>query len=209
MFLRIGALALSCFLFACQKENSDSEGTGGLGDDYQPATAGSEWNYKSTLAGNYKLTALGTDSVINGEKYYKFDNSWGGRQYMYKNNGVYSSFATSLEGDKKIIATYLKDAPVGTTWSQTYNNQGTISTYTYKIVSRDAAKTVDGKNYTNVITVEYEGHVQNPMGGGSLKFATGRSYTAKGIGGIASSYKLDLMGFEMEDSTYLTSYTIK
>src|SRR5687768_11675653 len=92
-FLSIGALALSCLLFSCQKESSDSEEqSGGMGDDYQPTTAGSVWNYKSTTIGNYKLVALGSDTLVDGKKFYKFDNSLYGRQYAGKDNGVYSSY---------------------------------------------------------------------------------------------------------------------
>lgn len=209
MFLRIGALALSCLLFSCEKESSNGEETSGSGTDYQPTTAGSEWTYNSTTAGTYKIVSLGTDSLIDGKKFFKFDNNKVGRQYMSKIDGVYSAYATSLEGNKKITAVTLKDAPVGTTWTNMFNNQGTISNYTYKIISRDGDKTVNGKTYNNVIAVEYEATTQNPLGGGTLKFASGRTYTAKGIGGISASYKMDLFGIVMEDSTYLVSYNIK
>jgi len=208
-FLSIAAIALCCLLSSCQKEDSSEEDSSGSGSDYQPTSAGSEWNVHSNLAGTYKLVALGTDTLIDGAKFYKFDNSVFGRQYIGKSNGVYTSHSATVQSNQKITMVMLKDAPVGTAWTNTVSNQGTVSQYTFKIVSRDGEKTVNGKTYKDVIAVEYEGVMQDPMGGGTIKFTTGRTYTAKGVGAIAGSSKIDLMGFTMEDSTYLVSYTIK
>ena len=210
--LRIGALVLTCFLFSCEKEKSTDEETSGSGsgNDYQPTTAGSEWRMSSTTAGDYTITALAGDTVIGGKKFFKFDNSSSEeRVYINKDNGVYTQYAPIPIGDESFEMIVLKDAPVGTTWKSRVDFQGFFNEFTYKVVSRDADKTVNGKTYNNVITVAYEVTMPNPLGGGTLKFATGRAYYSKGIGPIASSFKMDFMGNEREDSTYLASYIIK
>jgi hypothetical protein len=81
---------------SCQKEIDGGTGGGGNAGDYQPVTANSEWNYTSTSAGNYNLKALGTDTMINGRRFYKFDRTAAGqsvREYISKVSGVYRSYA--------------------------------------------------------------------------------------------------------------------
>jgi hypothetical protein len=158
--------------------------------------------------GEYTITSLGTDSLVNGVKFYKYDQSIGGRVYLSKVDGVYTSYGTSPAGEK-LFMVGLKDAPVGTKWKNTFDNQGTISHYNYEVISRDVDKTVNGKLFKNVITVQYVAIVEDPTGGQPIEFASGRSYYAKGVGPIASKYDMDFFGITMQDSTYIVSYNIK
>jgi hypothetical protein len=228
--LHISALALTCLLFSCSKETSLEEETGGnntignggggtgsgsnggtgLGNDYQPTTAGSEWRMASTTAGSYTITALAGDTLIEGKKFYRFDNNMTGRGYISKENGVYTHHTEHpIDEDLRISMVMLKDAAVGTTWTNAVGYMGATNDFIYTVIGRDATKSVNGKEYKDVITVQYEATMQNPLTGGNMKFATGRIYTAKGIGTIATKYEMDLFGQKMEDSTYLVSYIIK
>ena len=213
LFSCLCTIVLGCLLVTgCSKESSETGGSStnpGAGGDYQPTTAGSEWNYHSDLSGNYKLVSLGTDTLVNNVKYYKFDNSIAGRQYMSKENGIYASYAGMLTGGDKVILVTMKDAPVGTTWVNKFNNQGTESEYRFKLVSRGIEKTVNGKTYKDVIGVEYTAVLKDPTTNTWLPYGTGMAFMAKGVGSISGSTKLDLFGFTMEDSTYLVNYTIK
>ena len=208
--LHIGALALTCLLFSCKKESDEDVTTGpGTGGDYFPSTAGSSWNLSSTSLGNYTVTSLGTDSTINGKKYFKFDNSKGGRQYLNKENGVYTTYAHVPEIGQSVNMIVLKDAAVGTTWTNTVTVNGIPMSYTYKVISAGTDKTVDGKTYKDVIAIEYTVSMKEPTTGTTFNFGKGRQYYAKGIGGIAGAFEVGMPGNTVTDSTYLKSYIIK
>ena len=208
----IAYIALICLFTSCQKDigfDSPPNDNQNTNSDYMPVSAGSKWNYSSTLLGNYTNTSLGTDTLINDQKYYKFDNSIGGRQYIRKSNGVYSAYGYSLIARLAVNMIVLKDAAVGTTWTNVINNAGTISNHKYTIAERDIEKTVNGITFKNVIAVDYEATVNDPTTGTPFKYGTGKGFYAKGVGPISSSMDVDFMGLVMKDSTYLVSYTIK
>ena len=208
--LSMGALALSCLLFSCQKEKGEEpEGTVSPSGDYFPSSAGSEWKMSSTSLGEYTVTSLGTDSTINGKKYYKFDHSKGGRQYVNKEDGIYTAYAHVPQIAQSVNMIILKDATAGTTWTNSITSNGIPMEYKYKILSKDTDKTVNGKVFNNVIAVEYEVSMKEPLTGTSFSFGKGRQYYAKGVGGIAGAFEVGTPGSVVKDSTYIVSYTIK
>ena len=200
------------FFTACQKEiKEDNSTAGGNASDYQPTTAGSEWNYTSTSAGNYKIVSLGTDSLINGMQYYKFDNINNGisvRFYVNKANGVYRNYGFFPAAAQVIDLIVLKDSAVGTTWTNTITNAGISNYHKYTVHAKDQQRTVNGKNYNNVIELDYELLVDNPLTGGTISAGTGKNYWAKGVGAIESNYDLGFFGVTVKDTTRLISYTI-
>ena len=159
---------------------------------------------RSLSLGDYTLLSLGTDTMVNGTRYFKFDHSIGGRQYVSKENGVYKNLAFFQQLGGMFISTYLKDVAVGSTWDDVMTSSGMPVNMSYKIASVGGQKTVNGKLYTNVIKVTY---VQSAMG---MTTATGEQYYAKGIGPIESVSRMDMMGIQATvDSTYLISSVIK
>jgi hypothetical protein len=214
------ALAVALVLLSCQKEadftnapannnNSTNINNGGnsggtSNNDYQPTTANSKWNMKSTSFGDYTLTSLGTDSIVNNVKFYKFDHSVGGRQYISKENGVYKNLAFFQQLGGMVISTYLKDVAAGSTWTDVLSAAGTSVSMKYTVAQVGGQRTVNGKAYTNVMKVTYE---QSAMG---ITTAIGEQYYAKGVGPIESVARMDMFGMQATlDSTYLVSSVIK
>ena len=198
------AFVLLAFFASCQKEIEPQNGTpaggGTTGSDYQPTSANSEWKMKSTSIGDYTIRSLGTDTTANGETYVRFDHSIGGRQYIAKKNGVYKQLANVPQAGGWVSFIYLKDAAVGSSWT---SNLGPVE-MRYSVAKTGLQKTVNGKQYANVIQVNYE---QYAMG---MKTATGEQYYAKGVGAIEGISRIDMLGVQTTiDSTYLVSSIIK
>lgn len=216
--LLTGILAVLIFS-SCQKEvsadsinNSSGLGTGN-NDDYQPVSAGSEWNYSSLTLGDYTIKALGTDSTINGIKYYKFDNisSLGAyRFYVSKNDGVYNQATRGIVSGQFVDMVLLKDAAIGTTWTNAIGLGGFSNYHKYTISKKNIEHTVNNKLYSSVIELDYEVLVDDVMSGGNpVSVGTGKAYFAKGVGVIEDYYTADMLGVQLKDSVYLTNATIR
>src|SRR5213075_229239 len=133
---RILFFAFSIFIFAaCQKEvvgslgNSGGNGGGAgvIASDYQPVSANSEWDYLSTNNGPSHTVALGTDTMINGLRYYKFSsttNAGTERGYTSKIDGVYRTYGNFDPVGQVIELIYLKDSAIGTNWTNTISING-------------------------------------------------------------------------------------
>ena len=205
---------------SCQREISQEiisgGGSGGGTGDYQPVSAGSEWNYTALSLGNYSLKALGTDSTINGRKYYKFDQTIAGttnRAYMGKANNVYYSYGSQTVGGTPVSVDYfviLKDTAVGGTWTNTINTGFVNAYYKYTVTGRDLNRTVLGKSYSSVIELTTQLLIDDPLGGGiPIPIGTGKDYYAKGVGAIESFNSVSFFGVSQTDTTRLVSYTIR
>lgn len=211
----VAALAAFAIVFTACNKDDDNTNNGGSTDtqDYQPTSAGSNWQFSSSTSGNYTETATGADSTIDGEKYFVFDNSSDGRQYINKNGGVYKSYSYFEQIQSDLKLTYLKDAEVGATWDDVvnyeYNGFTVPITFDYKIASRDADMTVNNKTYNNVITVDTKISASSLVVGGDGTIATGHRSYAKGVGVINSVLDFNALGTSVKDSTYLLSYEIK
>jgi hypothetical protein len=226
--MRYGVILIilgSVLFTSCQKELSfDSPvsggGSGGGGGttatDYQPVSAGSEWNYVSVGAtGDYKVVSLGTDSTISGKKYYKFDNiqaAGTARSYINKENGIYTTYATATSAGGATVPNltliYLKDAAVGTNWVNDISYMGTTSHHKYTVSAKGISKTVGPNTFNNVIELTYLLSVGNPLGGADLQIGDGKYYFAKGVGFIESDLSSGFAGVVITDTTRLASYTI-
>jgi hypothetical protein len=210
-FFSIAFVAISCVFVSCQKEveNDNPTSTGSSQDDYFPSTKGSQWKLNSSTSGEYYVTALGEDTLIGNDRYYKYNLSAGGRQYLSKTNGVYTSYAYVPQAGQSVKMISLKDAPAGTTWNNVLTTPSGNINYKYQVTGRDLEKTVNGTTFKNVIAVQYDLLIDDPMNGQQVKYGSGRHYYAKGVGAIASSFDVNFMGITSRDTTYLASYTIK
>ena len=206
-------------LASCQKEvdgslgnNAGSGGGGGNTSDYQPVTANSEWDYTSTTSGNTHTVALGTDTMINGLRYYEFNSTAGGateRGYISKVNGVYRTYGNFDPVGQVVELVYLKDSAIGSNWTNTISVNGFSNYHKYTVSKRDIQHTVKGKTYNTVIEVNYDFSIDNPLGGGILSIGGGKYYYAKGVGLIEAYYGFDFFGVSTSDTTRLVSYTIR
>lgn len=208
VFVALAALVL--VFTACSKNNEGTNNDGGgTTQDYQPTSAGSTWQYSSNSTGTYTETAVAGDSSIGGQTFFKIDNSANGRRYVNKNNGIYTSYGYVPQIDTTLTLLYLKDAPAGTSWTNTGSYSGIPVTLTYTIASRDGEKEVNGKTFKDVIALDFNLSVSTPLGNTTV--GTGHQYYAKGVGAISSNLLIDVpsVGIHAEDSTYLVSYDIK
>jgi hypothetical protein len=203
--------AVVIILFAsCQKEVDGRLGGGSVAD-FQPVSANSEWNYTSTSIGSYTLKSIGADTMINGRRYYKFDNitSQGtARAYLAKVGGVYWQYGEAPVGGVVLEQIYLKDSAIGTNWTNTISVSGFNNYHKYTVSARDIQRTVNGKSFNNVIELTYQLSLDNPLGG-VINAGGGKQYYARGVGAIESFFTAGFMGFNISDTTRLTSYTIR
>jgi len=214
-YILISLFAVLIFA-ACQKEVDggigNSGGAGGSVTDYQPVSANSEWDYTSTTAGPSHIVALGTDTMINGLRYYKFNTTRGGstqRGYISKINGVYRTYGNFDPVGQVVELVYLKDSAVGANWTNRITVSGFSNYHKYTVSGRDIQHTVNGRAYNNVIELTYDFSVDNPLGGGILSIGGGKYYYAKGVGLIEAFFEFDFLGVSSSDTTRIVNYTIR
>jgi hypothetical protein len=211
-YLYIGAFILAIIIFSCSKEKSqegDSITTPAAGCDYAPYTTGSSFSYiniSNNDTSDYTLTVTG-DTTINGTTYKKVGND---SVFICSacEDGVYTQVANLLtfQGYKAndLKLTYLKDnVPAGANWRDTITvSNGSVSTtgvLEFTITEKDVKKTVNGKEYENVIAVRMDAFaivLNNPVPVGTIS----TSYYGKGIGLIEADQE--------QDTTKIVSYTI-
>lgn len=211
------SLFAALIFVACQKEvdgglGNTGGGGGGSTTDYQPVSANSEWDYTSTIGGASHMVALGTDTTINGLRYYKFNTTSGGateRGYISKVNGVYRTYGNFDPVGQVVELVYLKDSAVGANWTNRITVSGFSNYHKYTVSRRDISHTVNGRSYSTVIELTYDFSVDNPLGGGPLSIGGGKYYYAKGVGLIEGYFGFDFLGVTSSDTTRLLNYTIR
>jgi len=206
-------------LASCQKEVDGTVGSGGGGGggggsmlDYQPVSANSEWDYTSNTIGPSHMVSLGTDTTINGLRYYKFNTTSGGateRGYISKVNGVYRTYGTFDPTGQVLEMIYLKDSAIGANWTNTITVSGFSNYHKYTVSRRDIQHTVNGRSYNTVIEVTYDFSIDDLLGTGTLRIGGGKYYYAKGVGLIEGYFGVDFFGVTTSDTTKLVSYTIR
>jgi len=215
---RILFFGIAIFVFAgCQKEVDDSLGnsggsSGGNTSDYQPVTANSEWDYLSTNNGPSHVVALGTDTTINGLRYYKFNTTTTAgtqRGYISKVNGVYRTYGNFDPVGQVLELIYLKDSAIGTNWTNRITVSGFSNYHKYTVAKKDIQHTVGGKTYNSVIELTYDFSVDDPLGGSVISVGGGKYYYAKGVGLIEAYFGFSFFGVSATDTTRLLNHTIR
>ena len=207
---------LAIFVFAaCQKEVDGNLGNGGGGGailDYQPVSANSEWDYISTTNGPSHMVALGTDTTINGLRFYKFNTTTTAgteRGYVSKVNGVYRTYGNFDPAGQVIELVYLKDSAIGVNWTNTISLGGFGNYHKYTISRKDIQHTVLGKTFSPVIELNYDFSIDDPLGGPRISVGGGKYYYAKGVGLIEGYFGFDFFGVSASDTTKLLNFTIR
>jgi hypothetical protein len=205
---------ISATIFAsCSKEESaegESVPIPATACDYAPYTPGSTFNYMNVSQGdtmNYTLT-VGGDTTINGTTYKVVGNDSVFICSTCK-DGVYTQVANLLTFQgyqaNDLQLTYLKDnVAAGTTWQDTITvNNGTVSTtgiLEYTITETNGSKTVNGKEYEDVIAVRMDAYAL--LLGNSVPVGTvSTSYYGKGVGLIEADQE--------QDTTRIVSYSLQ
>jgi len=184
--------------------STTTPGGGGTSGDYWPTALNNQWTYDQD-GSNFTMKIIGTDN-FGGLNYYKFSpqsGTGGGSSatattWLNKNNGVYSLKIGDLninsEGMTGLQTGYeyivLKDnIAVNQTWTGNYSQTTTYSvmpmpivqntTYTGKILEKDATVTVNGDTYPNVIKVHIK---QETSTFGSVSITNTEYWYAKNVG---------------------------
>jgi len=202
---------LAASIVGCQKEmNSDltnetlttgEESNSVAVDTYLPLTAGTYWDYfvtndkgttkpsKFTVL-NYKKNIVGklytgVRTVTDGDVS-KADTTF----YNQTGNAYYIARAQQIDKgvSDQIEFIFLKDAPVGTKWSETIKAGGQTLKMTGKVTKRDLTVTVGGKTYKNVIQSNIEIKKQILFTG--ITLSKQEFYVAKNIGIIKNESKV-------------------
>lgn len=134
---------------------------------YMNMKTGSVWNYQTTnnepppSTSSYSVISTNKDTTINNNSFHVYSNaSTGASSYFRISASDYFTFqALPAElGGTMVENLYLKaSAAVNTSWVQNYNitysGLPLALTLTNKIVEKDISRTVNAKNYANVIHV--------------------------------------------------------
>jgi len=165
----LSVLTLSIVSLSCKKDSNPTTPPVTPVDKYLTLTTGSSWSFDkvsnpssaSPVTTSYSITSSSRDTTINAKQYHVFTNNNGGaNEYYYNNINDYYTYRTlpAEFGGNFVEIIYLKDnAPVGATWTQTYpitySGVPFSLTLNNKIEERGLTKTVNGKDYTDVIRV--------------------------------------------------------
>lgn len=204
----------------CKKSSSGTSQSG----DYQPLTAGSQWDYTVTgsNAGSYRVTILNRDTTINGKSYRIASNSASVNEYYAKFNGEYLRFNKFAELNNQIVELlYLKDnLAKGQTWTEVKTVNATISglgsvpvtaTLVFTIAEKGIQHVVDGVTFKDVIKVTVVPSFTAfgspvPVNASDLQY-----FYARNVGLINSKINIviSVAGVNTNSETKIGAYTIK
>ena len=219
------AMWCGCFFIglfiSCKKESSKIP-NGGSKNNYQPTTAGSEWNYRVTGTSNYiyTLRAEDRDSLINNRPYRVFTNDKDPTEYYYKTGGDCFRYSRPPEFNfQPVDMLYLRDyLAAGEEWLEVKTIKVPIAgvdvnvnaEVTIKIEEKDISYTVNGVTYKNVIHLSVKPEFK------ALLVPIGNTndihyYYADNIGMIYNKtmLKVPSANVDINKEVKLTSYSIK
>lgn len=221
---KIGAFFTAIFflsLGSCIKQSSDIPNQGSKAN-YQPTTAGSEWNYRVTGTSNYiyKVKAEDRDTTINNKPYRVFSNNKDPNEYYYKTGGDYFRFTNPPEFNfQPVDLLYIRDyLGVGQEWLEVKSIKVPVggvdvnvsAEVTIKIEEKDISYDVNGVTYKNVIHLSVKPEFK------ALLIPIGNTndihyYYADNIGLIynKTALKIPVANVDINKETKLTSYIIK
>ncbi|RFM30003.1 hypothetical protein DXN05_03255 [Deminuibacter soli] len=187
--------------------------------DYQPGTKGSYWKYKDSATGDvYTQTVLDSTAVFDNITYKAIASSGPGgdtRLFYAKLASKYYLHTSFSIDDTNVPFTlnYLDDSvATGTSWTTTtnINYSGTAIPVQVKttILEKNLTKTVNGKQYTNIIHSSVVASFNVLIVNGSI---TSDYYCAPGLGIIRTEIKSSgsLPGLPGAQVSELTEYKIQ
>jgi hypothetical protein len=218
-------LAALLFSTGCKKKSSDETPA-----TYMPNTANNSWSYNTKTnaptasTGSYVLKATNKDTLIGSRTYRVYTNTGGQNEYYAQSGTNYYQFASAATtglSTQSVETLYLKDASVGSSWSesQTLTMSGVTATVpvNYQVIEKDISYTVNGKTYNNVT------HVKATLGSISIPgfplpltpTSDVNFYYSRGIGRIYSHVKIALsvalisLNINIDEELLLNNYTIQ
>ena len=193
---------------------------------FMPTTAGSTWNYSTQTymplpsTGTYTLKATAKDSVVSGKTYRVFTNSSSDNEYYNITGTDYFQLGNLAAINQRLELLYLKDAAVGTTWTETKTITfpgipTPISVpLNYSVTEKGISYTVGTKTFTDVAHVKVTIGTLSVMGFPITPVSDFNYYYARGVGRIYARTKLTIsvplagININNDDELKLVSYTI-
>jgi len=193
---------------------------------FMPLTTGSSWTYATQTyqpapaTGSYTIKATAKDSTISSKTYKVFTNTSGANEYYNVTGTDYYQLGNLAALNQSIELLYLKDAAVGTSWTET-------KTITFpgvptpinvplncSVTETGISYTVGAKTFTDVTHVKITMGTLTVMGFSVTPVSDFNYYYARGIGRIYARTKLTIsvplagVNINNDDEVKLTSYTI-
>lgn len=205
------SLLVSCtFIFTnCSKDDTTTPAA----TAFIPLTEGTNWTYLSTENASapvtFKLTVTNKDTVAATRTYKVIANSLTANNYMANDGSNHYRLASfPALGVSSFEDLYLKDdKAVNETWTSsvsfTYGGFPLSASLVYTLKEKGMARSVNGKNYTDVSKVNL---AINVAGIGAI--GSGDFYYAKGIGMIESTIAVTTP-VAYSSTQQLTAYDIK
>lgn len=208
---------------AINQGNPDTTGVGdttGIGDTsrnckacaYIPVCNGATYTYADTMLGQPASTTqniqIVKDTLIGSLTFQKLADG----NFMNCKNGETTTLAynQATAGGATIPEVRLimlkANEPVGSTWTSTIDNNGTLVEYVYKIVYKGEARTVAGRNYTDVINVNMITYTS--LGGVRVEYSKTDYFYARGVGLIEAIIYNSSTGGSVQYHRVLQSYLI-
>lgn len=195
------------FLFLFSSCSEDEEENPMEEESYFPLTVGSTWTYQNSNGENEVNTLTDRTKNVGGFTWniITLEPNTADEELLVRIDAAtqkvyYGYDFTDNEGVLFVTAVADLDAEVGDSWTDTFEDDGASLTYTMTLQEKDVKKTLNGKNYDNLMTVRVEGRFTPIVDGLTINNSTW--YFARGIGIVAVEY---------EDGAYsrLIDYSIK
>jgi len=156
-------LAVTSILSSCKKADeptpsSTTANPTANGGSYFPTTTNNTWNYQSDN-GNYSATSTGNTQQHNNHAYHILAQTAEGAStssygYIYQDGNKYYTYSTVGTGTLELKLIDL-DLPFGNTWVTNFSsNIYTDVTYTFKVTGTGLTRTVNGIQYSDVISIQ-------------------------------------------------------
>jgi len=156
-------LAVTSILSSCKKADeptpsSTTTNPTANGGSYFPTTTNNIWNYHSDN-GNYSATSTGNTQQHNNNSYHVLAETTASSTtptygYIYQDGNKYYTYSTVGTSTLELKLIDL-DLPLGNTWVTNFaSNIYTDVTYTFKVSGTGLKRTVNGIQYTDVISIQ-------------------------------------------------------
>ncbi|MEO7311963.1 MAG: hypothetical protein ABIX01_16275 [Chitinophagaceae bacterium] len=193
---------------------------------YMPITAGSSWTYSTQTyapvasTGSYTIKATARDTIVSGRTYKVFTNSSTDNEYYNITGTDYFQLGNLAAINQRLELLYLKDAAVGTSWTEnkTVTLTGIPTPVTiplnFQVTEAGISYTVGAKTFTGVTHVKITIGTISVSGIPITPVSDFNYYYARGVGRIYARTKLSIsiplagININNDDELKLTSYTI-
>lgn len=201
VFLLLFCVVTALSLTGCSNDDQPTgPGVNNVVDSYYPVTKGTYWKYRTNTGGSSTSVVSG-DTIVDGQKYAVIvvEGSSSGERSLVReqDNNIY--IRNHEFGGYEVL--YVKTAAsIGEQWNFTLMVNGLENYYEYTMVAKGITKTVNGREYKDVLqthTVLYA-----VLNGEKFPVSTAETFFAKGVGAIsiklANGQEMNLVEYQIK-----------